>query len=132
MCRNLKPKAGSANSVESEEPFSHKPGEIERSFYLFYMTEKLLKKWKTFQSDMSVNGNVTPPVYGANVLELWRRNWSQSKSNADLSRGENIIERNPSSKWKDVLEELVTSFTEEYPFITLYAFQCLEALQQGS
>jgi hypothetical protein len=27
---------------------------------------------------------------------------------------------------------LVISFTEEYPFITLYSFQCLELLQPGN
>jgi hypothetical protein len=133
MSRNLKPKAGSTNNVESKDPFSHKPGEIERSFYLFYMTEKLLKKWKTFQSsNMSVNKIDTPQVYGANILELWRQNWSQPKSNTNLSCDKNSIEQNPASKWKDVLEELAISFTEDYPFITLYAFQCLEVLQQAS
>jgi hypothetical protein len=132
MSRNLKPKAGSTNNVESEDPFSHKPGDIERSFYLFYMTEKLLKKWKTFESlKMSVNKKDIPQAYGANVLELWRQNWSQPKGNTDSSCASNSIERNPASRWKDVLEELVINFTQDYPFITLYAFQCLELLQQG-
>jgi hypothetical protein len=133
MSKNLKPKADSSNSVGSKDLFGHKPGEVERSFYLFYMTEKLLKKWKTFQSsDVSVNKNDTHQVQGANVLELWRQNWSQPKSNTNMSGGKNSIERNPASRWKDVLEELVINFAEDYPFIALYAFQCLELLQEGS
>ncbi|XP_023708421.1 uncharacterized protein LOC111864987 isoform X3 [Cryptotermes secundus] len=133
ISRNLKPKAASANNVESEDSFGHKPGDIEKSFYLFYMTEKLLKKWKTFQSsNRSVNKNDTSQVYGANILELWRQNWSLPKSNANSSGRNDSIEQNPASKWKDVLEELVINFTEDYPFITLYAFQCLELLQQES
>jgi hypothetical protein len=133
ISRNLKPKSASANNVESKDPFSHKPGDMEKSFYLFYMTEKLLKKWKTFQSsDISVNKNDMPQVYGANILDLWRQNWSLPKSSTNSSGRNESIEGNPASKWKDVLEELVINFTEDYPFITLYAFQCLELLQQAS
>ncbi|XP_021925448.1 uncharacterized protein LOC110832610 isoform X3 [Zootermopsis nevadensis] len=129
MTRNLKPKAASAN-VENKDLPVYKPGDIERSFYIFYMTEKLLKKWKSFQSSkMSTNMNDTSRAHSTNILDLWRQNWCRSSSNTKSPGRSNDVELNPASRWKDVLEELVVNFTEDYPFFTLYSFQCLELLQ---
>jgi hypothetical protein len=133
ISRNLKPKAASTNNVERKDPLDHKPGDIEKSFYIFYMTEKLLKKWKRFQpSKMPANTNATSRAHSTNILNLWRQNWSRSPSNLKSSEQSDNIECSPAARWKDVLEELVISFTEEYPFITLYSFQCLELLQPGN
>jgi hypothetical protein len=133
MSRNLKPKAASASNEENKDPLDHKPGDIEKSFYIFYMTEKLLKKWKTFQSSKtSMNRNDKSQAHHNNILDLWRQKWSGPKNNAKSSDQNDNIELNPAFKWKNVLEELVISFTEDYPFITLYSFQCLELLQPGN
>jgi hypothetical protein len=130
MSRNLKPKPASA---ESKDPLDHKPGDIEKSFYIFYMTEKLLQKWKKFDSsETSMNKSDSSQGSGKNILHLWRRNWSKSESNLKKSEQDDNTERNPASRWKDALEELVINTTEDYPFITLYSFQCFKLLQSGS
>jgi hypothetical protein len=130
MTTNLKLEAASTNNGENKGIADHNSGEIENSFYIFYMTEKLLKKWKRFQlSKMSANVNDTVEAHSTNVADLWRRNWSRSPSNAKSPDHRNNIELNPASRWKDVLEKLVINSTEDYPFITLYSFQCLELLQ---
>jgi hypothetical protein len=133
MSINLKPKPASASNSESKDTLHHKPGDIEKSFYIFYMTEKLLKKWKGFHSsETSVNKSDSSQVCGTNILHLWRQNWSKSESNSKSSEQNDNAECNPAQRWKDVLEELVINATEDYPFITLYSFQCFKLLHSGS
>ena len=133
MFINLKPKTASASNAENKDSLDHKPGDIEKSFYIFYMTEKLLKKWKKFHSsETSMNKSNSSQGSGTNILHLWRRNWSKSGSNSRLSERHDNTECNPALRWKDVLEKLVMNTTEDYPFITLYSFKCFKLLQSGT
>ena len=133
MFINLKPKPALASNAESRNSLDHKPGDIEKSFYIFYMTEKLLKKWKKFHSsETSLNKGDSSQGSGTNILHLWRRNWSKSGSNSKSSERHDNTEFNPALRWKDVLEKLVMNTTEDYPFITLYSFKCFKLLQSGS
>jgi hypothetical protein len=130
---NLKPKPASASNAENKDSLDHKPGDIEKSFYIFYMIEKLLKKWKKFHSsETPMNKSDSSQVSGTNILHLWRRNWSKSGSNCKSSEWDENTECNPALRWKDVLEKLVMNATEDYPFITLYSFKCFKLLQSGS
>jgi len=133
MFINLKPKPALGSNAESKDPLDHKPGDIEKSFYIFYMTEKLLKKWKKFHSsETSMNKSDSSQGSGTNILHLWRQNWSKSGNDSRSSEWLDNTECNPALRWKDVLEKLVMNTTEDYPFITLYSFKCLKLLQSGS
>lgn len=132
MFSNLKQKPASASNAESKDSLDHKPRDIEKSFYIFYMTEKLLKKWKKFHSsETSMNKSDSSQSSGTNILHLWRQNWSNTGNNSKSSEQHDNTECNPALRWKDVLEKLVMNTTEDYPFITLYSFKCFKLLHPG-
>ncbi|XP_069680345.1 uncharacterized protein [Periplaneta americana] len=131
ISKNLKSNVTRTGTENKEEALDYKPGEIERCYYLFYLTENLLKKWKKF--NLTVKKNKVASATSSHsrrttVLDLWRQNLSTSINYTHPEKAAEI-EENPESRWKDVLEELVTNFTDEYVLITFYAFECLTLLQ---
>ncbi|PSN35916.1 hypothetical protein C0J52_07171 [Blattella germanica] len=125
MCKKFK----NDNKMKTQTLYCS-PSEGEKIFYLFYMIETLLKKWKKF-SLFNKNSNQRPPEFRtATVVDLWRRSWhtpndDKLSSMPDENDDERIWE------WREILEDVIIDFSENCSFMAFYTWKCLDLLNSS-